>query len=161
MLPNLQPTRKIPWRFVFEPRIGVYIAMILLPSSLRTTLFVLVPQDETSRWAISSRWTIRNFVRKPHRNEWSAHRRRNRTNAVDIYDRNGDVHVRVSLSETQALGDLWPIRGRTKRGQKYVGFFCPALTSPGKRRIQKAAVDSTEYLLDRPGPSEKTPGPRS
>lgn len=54
----------------------------------------------------------------------SVHRRRNRTNAVDIYDRNGDVLVRVSLSELK-LSRISGIRGRTERGQKYVGFFAP------------------------------------
>lgn len=87
-----------------------------------------------------------------------AHRRENRTNAVDIYDRNDDVHVRVSLSGF-SLGSLGS--AAEWDGARNTSDFLPRADLSGKRRIQKAAVDSTEYLLDRPGPSEKTPGPRS
>lgn len=155
MLSNLKPTREMPWRFVFEPRLAYNS---ILPPSFRTTMFILVSRDETRRWAISSRWAIGNFVRKPHRNECPPIVERIERTAVDIYDRNDDVHVRVSLSEL-GLSGLWDPRPKT--GPEMRRIFCSAPTSPGKGVSKRRPVDSTEYLLDRPGPSEKTPGPRS
>lgn len=122
MLPNLEPTREMPWRFVFEHRLAY--SLILVPSSLRTTLFVLVPRDETRRWAISVAMEDRKF-REEASKRMPAHRRENRANAVVVYDRNGDVHVRV-LSERSL-----EIRSRGTEPEIH-RIFCPASTSPGK-----------------------------
>lgn len=140
------------WRFVFEHR-SAYI-LILVPSSLRTTLFVLVPRDETRRWAISSRWRIGNFVKKPHRNGCPPivgrieRTRSTFTIGTATFTCGFSRRTKSRVPEIRSRGTEPEIRR----------IFCPAPTSPGKRRIQKAVTNSTEYLLDRPGPFREDPG---
>lgn len=126
-------------------------------------------EDERYR----SRCRIGNFVRKPRRNGCPPIGRIER-NAVNVYDRNGDVHVRVrsfplSLSRrTKSFEDPPEIRAATRTTELEIRrIFCPASTSPRKKAYpKKAATDSTEYSLDRPGPFREdrgpgVPGPRS
>lgn len=126
MLPNLKPTREMPWRFVFEHRLAYNL--ILVPSSLRTTLFVLVPRDETRRWAISVAMEDRKF-----REEASSKRI-----LPPIVGRIERTRSRFTIGTTtftcgfsQKSERSLEIRSRGTEPEIH-RIFCPASTSPRK-----------------------------